>query len=288
MKKSLILISLFIFSSITNILSDNSSEYEFAESLFKERYYSMAIPAYKRAIFFSKDPELIAKSHYRLGQCFQMEKKVNQAILHFLKSTNLSELKTKAFYQIGYTKYLAGSYSSAVKDLDYFQKTNPSSIFADRALYLSARACIQDFRWKDALDRYELLLETYPNSIYASNSMILKQLMIKGLSLPKKHGWLSGIMSAILPGSGQIYCNRYVDGITAFFLNGAFLGLTFLSYENDKIKDWAVYVSGSLFGIFYSANIYGAINAAANGTLIIRHNYREFILTKFPAPEPLE
>lgn len=265
-----------------------NEDFDFAESLFAERDYGRAVAFYKRAAFLSRDSRLKARANYRAGQCLQMEKQVNPAIAHFLKATNDPALRQRALYQIGHTKYLARAYGAAVRDLDHFRSAYPESEWAPRALALSARACIQEYRWQDAADRYSLLLESYPGSPYASNAPALRELALKGLRLPRKLPWLSGLMSAIVPGSGQVYCDRYVDGGIAFFLNAAFFGLTWISWENERIRDWAPWVSGTFFGVFYAANIYGAVNAAQNGDEIIRHNHREAVLRRYPGPQPLD
>jgi hypothetical protein len=70
---------------------------------------------------------------------------------------------------------------------------------------------------------------------------------------------LAGIMSAIIPGSGKMYTGKVGEGITSL------LGLTvlgFITYENYKKAGPANYKTitfGSLFALFYTANIYGSI-----------------------------
>jgi len=78
--------------------------------------------------------------------------------------------------------------------------------------------------------------------------------------LPSRSPALSGTMSAILPGSGQIYCGRYQEGFWAFVVCGAF---AFASYEAfDRDLEW-VGAATTLTGLsWYSGNVYGAIGAA--------------------------
>ncbi|MCD6326513.1 hypothetical protein J7M28_03020 [bacterium] len=70
----------------------------------------------------------------------------------------------------------------------------------------------------------------------------------------------AGLLSAVLPGTGHIYCERYQDGVVAFVLNAAF---TVASVECFRKKVYSAGgVSTSVELIWYSGTIYGAVNAA--------------------------
>lgn len=72
-------------------------------------------------------------------------------------------------------------------------------------------------------------------------------------------------MSAILPGSGYIYAERYGDGITAFLINGLFIAGTIAAIHQENYA-----VAGIVGGVgvpFYLGNIYGSANAAKKWNL---------------------
>jgi tetratricopeptide (TPR) repeat protein len=70
----------------------------------------------------------------------------------------------------------------------------------------------------------------------------------------------AGFLSAILPGSGQFYNERYQDGITSFLLNGLFIFGAWKAFDSDN------YGLGGLLTLFefgwYAGNIYGAVGGA--------------------------
>lgn len=67
----------------------------------------------------------------------------------------------------------------------------------------------------------------------------------------------AGILSALLPGSGQIYAERYRDGITSFFLNGLFIVGAWKAFDSDNAALGAILTLFE-FG-WYGGNVYGAI-----------------------------
>lgn len=67
-------------------------------------------------------------------------------------------------------------------------------------------------------------------------------------------------MSAILPGSGQFYNERYKDGVCSFVLNALFILGAYKAFDNDNCA------VGGILTIFevgwYTGNIYSAISGA--------------------------
>jgi putative component of membrane protein insertase Oxa1/YidC/SpoIIIJ protein YidD len=80
-------------------------------------------------------------------------------------------------------------------------------------------------------------------------------------ALPRKSRWLAGSLSAVLPGSGQVYAGRPADGAVAFLVNSVLIGGTVVAARRHENV-----TAGALgfvaFG-FYTGNVYGAVNAAA-------------------------
>jgi tetratricopeptide (TPR) repeat protein len=70
----------------------------------------------------------------------------------------------------------------------------------------------------------------------------------------------AGALSALLPGSGQFYNERYRDGVYSFLLNTLFILAAYKAYESDN------YGLGAILTIFeigwYTGGIYGAVGGA--------------------------
>ena len=80
-------------------------------------------------------------------------------------------------------------------------------------------------------------------------------------SLPSKSRWLAGSLSALLPGSGQLYAGRAADGAVAFLTNAILIGGTVAAARHDE--DATAAALGFVAFGFYAGNVYGAANAAA-------------------------
>lgn len=83
-------------------------------------------------------------------------------------------------------------------------------------------------------------------------------------ALPRKSPYLAGTMSALLPGSGQLYVGRPGDALAAFTINAVLIGGTIAAARRDQ--DTAAIAIGFVASGFWVGNIYGAANGAALDT----------------------
>ena len=76
--------------------------------------------------------------------------------------------------------------------------------------------------------------------------------------LPRiKNVWLSGAMSAIVPGLGQIYNGNYQSAAFSFVLNALFFSATMELHQ--KKLDATALTSGVIFSVVYLGNIAGTV-----------------------------
>jgi tetratricopeptide (TPR) repeat protein len=81
-----------------------------------------------------------------------------------------------------------------------------------------------------------------------------------GLKLPRRSPALAGVLSGLLPGLGQVYAGRPLDGLVSFLVNGLFIWGGIEAWEDDQ-KEVAAVIGFVELG-WYGGNIYGAINSA--------------------------
>ena len=82
----------------------------------------------------------------------------------------------------------------------------------------------------------------------------------QGPALPHRSAGLAGTLSALIPGSGQMYCGRSADGIRHLVLNAALIW-TVVSLARDQ-RGPAAYLTASVALPFYLGNVIGAQGAA--------------------------
>ncbi|MFC1670470.1 hypothetical protein ACFL20_08760 [Spirochaetota bacterium] len=83
---------------------------------------------------------------------------------------------------------------------------------------------------------------------------------------------LSVTLSAIIPGSGQIYSGKYLDGILSFIGVAATAASAYFLYDYGENE--LAYTMIFFSALFYGGNIYGAYNSANSANVMLQ---REFL-----------
>ena len=85
-------------------------------------------------------------------------------------------------------------------------------------------------------------------------------LALRNSPRPHRSRAVAGVLAAILPGSGHLYCGEWSNAFAAFSTNALFLGGAAIAANK---KEWAVAgVAGAAEVFWYGGNVIGAINAA--------------------------
>lgn len=83
---------------------------------------------------------------------------------------------------------------------------------------------------------------------------------LQGERLRRRSPAVAGVLSALLPGGGQLYNGRLGDALLAFFLNGLFTAGIVQAIAKEELA-----IAGALSFFeagWYAGNVYGAINGA--------------------------
>lgn len=128
-------------------------------------------------------------------------------------------------------------------------------------------------------------LERYEAAARETESMVEDGLMDPQLvsalrlapgAIPKRSPWLTGSLSAVVPGLGQIVAGHHTDGVVAFVLVGAFVAASTMAFVDEEYTVGGVV---AFFGLgWYSGNIFGAVNAAHRYNRDARRSFRGRIL----------
>jgi tetratricopeptide (TPR) repeat protein len=94
-----------------------------------------------------------------------------------------------------------------------------------------------------------------------------------------KSKWLSVSFSALLPGAGQIYSGRVVDGLLSLaVITGSVFGACYFYNKKDK----PMTMTFTFFScLFYSGNLYGAYNSAEDANRKLNEGFRNSINKKY-------
>lgn len=238
---------------------DSDRQFDHAMHLFSSGDYEAAICEFKRFICFFPEDKRVRLAHYTIGQSLFSRKQYRDAICSFKTSAagrESSPVTAKSVWMISQCHLQLNEPGAAVvqlhnlaavtKDMDTLDKTyyRLGWIYLDRAEWNEAESNFNKISAASA-DRYNLTGLTAAISRHSS--------------IARKNPTLAGLLS-ILPGSGQLYCERYHDALVAFLINGGLIWAACESFDRD------LYALGTIIGIvetgFYSGNIYSAVNSA--------------------------
>lgn len=235
--------------------------FKFAEYLYQEGDYLRAAGEYQRYLFYL--PEDADSALYKIGLCYRREGNFSKAISFFQKlrlEYPESHLRSAASYQIAYSYFTSGQYDKSVKFIDGILNETGSEVgsFGGRLQMLRALNLLHQKRWQDA----EKILQNLRDENLNDNILALKAGAQEGRNLPCKNPALAGLLSAVLPGAGKMYCKQYGDG----FYSLALIVTTGLAawdgFQDNGIYSASGWFFGSLCGIFYAGNVYGSSIAA--------------------------
>ena len=277
-KRHLLAVSLFLAlcsqpdtNQAAQVILDSEGQFQYAEGLMKKHEYSLAISEFERFIHFFPEDEKVPEAQLRIGQCYLNGRDYEQArkaLEKVHKDYPDRLVGGKALLLIGESYYRQGVYEEADFYFKRVRETYPQPELRDSALYRLGWSLMQSRKWREA---GELLKSMDPMSPLYANAQELAIKSFDGENLPYKDPSTAGVLAAVLPGAGHVYCDRYKDGIVAFLLNGLFIWAAIEAFHNDQE------VLGGILTFlevgWYSGNIYSAVNCSHKYNRALKDDY---------------
>ncbi|MEN9281361.1 MAG: hypothetical protein RL594_296 [Bacteroidota bacterium] len=107
-------------------------------------------------------------------------------------------------------------------------------------------------QWSAAAGHVQQWTGYLPNGTTVAQEM--STLFADTAAIPHRNPTVATVMSAIVPGLGQMYCGEYLDGVNALALNGALLWSVVTQVERQRYLA-AVMVGVPLVGRYYMGNL---------------------------------
>jgi tetratricopeptide (TPR) repeat protein len=227
----------------------------FADYLFHEEQYIRAAGEYQRFLFATDSfPGNADSIFFRIALCYRFSENYKYSINYFKKISNEykhSLLLEETYMGTGICLSLIDSFEESNKVLKSYFLSEPT--VNTRAKQLMVLNHMQRKEWDKAR---EFLDNVDPEQ----NRMVI--LLERGENLPGKNRFVSGIFSAVIPGSGKCYCDRPMDGLHSFITTGIATWQAYEGFKADGINSVKGWLFGVLGGLFYLGNIYGSVVAA--------------------------
>ena len=212
--------------------------------------YHQAIVEYKRFIYFNPDYEFIADIYYRLGMACknlgQLENAI-QSIELSVRHTICDSIKNERMLDIAVLNLAAKNYTEAEFQLLRIAHFNKDSHLKRRAFFLLGVSYLYNYKWDDAQEMFQ---KAFINS---TNSTSLGSLFVISQRLGYKNPVLAKWLSTFVPGSGQIYCGDWRNGINAFALN-SLLGYALVESILDLRYIDIIFTTSPYFERYYTGN----------------------------------
>ncbi len=130
-----------------------------------------------------------------------------------------------------------------------------------KAAFFRAISSIYAHKWNDAEDAFQKYYIDYPELYDTELSKQIFKTLSSYKSMHYKSPRLAKTLSTFIPGSGQIYCGDWINGLNALIINSAFGYLFFRDILNGKYID-ALLDYFFIFERFYTGNRANAEKAA--------------------------
>jgi tetratricopeptide (TPR) repeat protein len=230
--------------------------YKFSLDLFETGEYYRSITEAKRYISFFPQGEHIDDMYKLIGDSYLMSQKWYEAIFSY------NELIKKFPDSPLLNNVLFNKAICLIKNKDYSQAKR---MFEEILRSPDTQNKEISMRWKVLLlirenkfDEVEKILDEEFIKDVIKDKSIIQQIISEKKNISYKSPRIAGIMSVLLPGSGQIYNKRYKDGIYSFILNALFIVGAYKAFESDNAALGGLMTIGAAG--FYTGNIYSAVS----------------------------
>lgn len=263
------IVGFLVFFSVVSAIS--SRDLDYANYLYSQEDYYRTISECKEIQFYNNEQLsldagiLMAKSYY-LSNLYDYS--INTCEKELDRTSN--NVKRVLLLQLIANNYIEKSnYPIAY---NYVEKANTYDSFDKYFLYESLLCAIND----DPEKAYDILIKKGDKADHNVNINEIIESTEQYINQPKKSSVVAGVLSGIIPGSGQFYNQHYTDGLQALFMVSTTLLSSFGMYHYDKANNSNYLLTGiTAFTsvTLYVSNIYGAIKTSQYYNHKRRQNY---------------
>ena len=282
MKRYLSIILLLFFSlqvpawgATEGIVLTDDVQMSLGDAFMAESDYYRAITEYKKLTFLFPDSDRLSEAFFQIGMAYYQGQDYKSAVKSFAKVRQIytvDHFNSAAFYEgLSYSKLgLPDNAALSFERSKLFDASHPDAANAQLGLSLNALKKDNVAACRVELDEF---LVNYPEDERVPGIQTSFGLLDDYELQPRKSPALAGAMSAVIPGSGQMYAEHYKDGLMAFVVNGLFIAGTVAAVDDENYA--LATIVGGIGLPFYVGNIYGAANASRKWNLSLSRKLRD-------------
>lgn len=273
-----ILISFVLFiSAFIKPQSDLQRQFEYAEKLQTEENYFDAVTEYNRLVLFDTLELFTYKAYSSIAMCYYQGAKYSEAIDYLSKALTITTDKKEKFstsIEVVKCNLLRRTPASALRILDELAGSGQYTGNIAEINYWRGWYFIFMDEWASASNAF---------GISDSNSSLKKFCL--DVENKKYHVSFVKLISAIVPGSGQIYTGEYLNGILSLGWNVLFTYLIIDAIRSKRELD-AILIGNLLWLRFYNGNLQTAERFANDQNRIITNEALRYLQKDFQGEKP--
>jgi len=239
-------------------IAQSTKDSSFADYLFSQNEYYRAITEYRRDIFRSTDSVKNSKLLMQIGLCYYNGEDYNEYISFYENNQPKfifnTQLDTESHLLYAKSLYHKKNYRGAIYSLDIGFQDKPFDYDKELVIGLSYARL---FKWDDAIAHFNYIKNQNIRPQTVNELLIC---MNHSSNYSSKSSLTAGILSAVIPGAGYIYCDRIGTGLSAFVVNALLIWALRDAIVN---KQYGLSAAIAFFGSgWYIGNIAGSSEAA--------------------------
>ena len=243
MRKFYIIIFIFLFIITNKVNAIESSNYialGFADNLYEQGDYYRAVTEYHRYLCFYPYGASRGYVLYKLGLCYRENGEYNTSQSYLCKSVKWeedSDIASEAHLILARNEIRENYFSRAEY---YITQYNLMRSDKGEGYYWLGWNFIYNGEWQEASSNFIKASELDLSSELSSASSELSINILSALELPYRSPKLAKLFSTFIPGTGQIYAGKYLQGAIGLALNGALAYLFFYSLSESDLAEASV------------------------------------------------
>lgn len=233
----------------------------FADELLETGEYYRAATEYRRLLsYFQFARSEREELRFRVAQCSFRASRFDEAgrLLATLAADSESpELRDDCLLLLAACRMRLFDYAGSLEVAREAEEAAFSTPYRSRFAHLAGLSLLHLDRPREAREAFASIPDKDP---LGPSSRRLEQTSRRAENLPHFRPLLTGLLSALVPGLGQMACGYFWDGLAALAVTGTSLAIGVAGHQRD---DSSLAAAGfTLFGVWHAGNIYGGANAA--------------------------
>ncbi len=272
MGKIRLVVVILLFLLAGNLLASSWEKY--GDLFLRNKEYYRAITMFHLAFFDSTTNSVRCRVLLKSAEAYIGAHRYESALKEYDRAWKFCKNHRKLLYLKGRDFFLKGDYSTAASL--WANLSSPQNLL----LVGIGKVLAMEGGWGE--------IEKYAQRVTGSEKRRVKLLLnFKNYHLKYRSPLLAAILSAVIPGAGQIYTAHYGEASLSFVVNAIFAFLTYQAVRKAEVIPHYGYSEAGFWGFlgmgFYLGNIYGAALSARQFNYYEKINFRKRFLSTVKA-----